>query len=91
VDHVEEHQPARAFTVEAERLAYPPGWFDRIAGWVTRLPGHYMIYDAGFGALIGLCSIFTGDAYSQAYGPFSTTTRAFGGFLIASLVGSSSM
>jgi hypothetical protein len=69
-----------------QSLPYPPSWFDKLEVGIDKLPGHYLIYYGVFGMLIGILSSFSGGVEGQLSGPFSATTRIFGGFLITYLL-----
>ena len=82
-------QPVRVDAVNEAMRPYPSSWFDRLEARIDALPGHYLLYYVGFGALIGILSILGGGGQVESVGPFSPKTRVFGAFLITYLLGAS--
>lgn len=79
--------PVQSDSALPESLPYAPSWFDRLEGWVEKLPGHYLIYYTAFGILVGGLSVLGVGGDRTLDGLFSPINRLFGAFLITYLLG----
>lgn len=80
-------QTGEPVSTELGSFPYEPSWFDKLEARIDKLPGHYLVYYSIFGLVIGLLSVLGIGSDSEIGGQFSPTTRLFGGFLIAYMLG----